>query len=120
MQKYVTLSSPETAVNVRTVVTPGGLTAWLVESYAVPVVSLEFAMRGGAAQDPPDKAGLGMLLANLLDEGAGDLDFAGLPEGARREGGGNPLPQRPRARVRDGCARWSRTSTAPPSSSVWR
>ncbi len=74
MQKYVALSSPETAVNVRTVVTPRGLTAWLVESYAVPVVSLEFAMRGGAAQDPPDKAGLGMLLANLLDEGAGDLD----------------------------------------------
>ena len=31
-------------------------------------------MRGGAAQDPPGKAGLGMLLAQLLDEGAGDLD----------------------------------------------
>ena len=74
MQKHVVASSPETAVNVRTVVTPRGLTAWLVESYAVPVVSLEFAMRGGAAQDPPGKAGLGMLLASLLDEGAGDLD----------------------------------------------
>ncbi len=74
MQKQVVASSPETAVNVRTVVTPRGLTAWLVESYAVPVVSLEFAMRGGAAQDPPGKAGLGMLLAGLLDEGAGDLD----------------------------------------------
>jgi zinc protease len=31
-------------------------------------------MRGGAAQDPADKAGLGALTASLLDEGAGDLD----------------------------------------------
>src|SRR5271165_3962804 len=74
MQKLVAVSSPETAVNVRPLVTPGGLPVWLVESYAVPLVSLEFAMRGGAAQDPADKAGLGMLLAGQLDEGAGDLD----------------------------------------------
>ena len=74
MQKLAALSSPETAVNVRTLVTPRGLKAWLVESYAVPVVSMEFAMRGGAAQDPPTKSGLGMLLTGLLDEGAGDLD----------------------------------------------
>ena len=39
--------------------------------------SLEFAMRGGAAQDPADKAGLGTLVAGLLDEGAGDLDAQG-------------------------------------------
>ena len=74
MQKHIAVSSPKSAVNVKTVVTPRGLTLWLVESYAVPLVSLEFAMRGGSAQDPPGKAGLGMLLAGLLDEGAGDLD----------------------------------------------
>ena len=38
------------------------------------MVSLEFAMRGGATQDPADKAGLSMLLAGMLDEGAGNLD----------------------------------------------
>jgi zinc protease len=74
MQKHVAVPSPETAVNVRTLVTPRGLAVWLVESHAVPLVSLEFAMRGGAAQDAPDKAGLSMLLTGLLDEGAGDLD----------------------------------------------
>src|SRR5271166_2809689 len=74
MQKHITVSSHQSAVNVRTVVTPQGLTLWLVESYAVPLVSLEFAMRGGSTQDPPGKAGMGMLLAALLDEGAGDLD----------------------------------------------
>ena len=33
------------AVNVKTVMTPRGLTLWLVESTAVPLVSLEFAVR---------------------------------------------------------------------------
>ena len=47
---------------------------WLVEDYAVPLASLEFAFGGGAAQDPAGKAGAATLLAGLLDEGAGDLD----------------------------------------------
>ena len=74
MQKHLAPSSSHSAVNVEVVTTPRGLTLWLVRSYAVPLVSLEFAMRGGAAQDPAEKAGLGSLTAGLLDEGAGDLD----------------------------------------------
>ncbi|HEY8066380.1 MAG TPA: pitrilysin family protein [Methylosinus sp.] len=62
------------AETIQRVVTPGGIEAWLVESYAVPLVALEFAMRGGAAQDPAGKAGLATLLAGLLDEGAGPYD----------------------------------------------
>jgi zinc protease len=65
------------AEHVQKVVTPGGLTAWLVESYAVPLVALEFSMRGGAAQDPADKPGVATLLAGLLDEGAGPYDARG-------------------------------------------
>ncbi len=74
MQKHLAVSPSHSAVNVDVVVTPRGLTLWLVRSYAVPVVSLEFAMRGGAAQDPADKAGMGSLMAGLLDEGAGEFD----------------------------------------------
>ena len=74
MHKHLAVSPPVSAVNVDVVVTPRGLTLWLVRSYAVPLVSLEFAIRGGAAQDPANKAGLGALMAGLLDEGAGDLD----------------------------------------------
>ncbi|HEX9169310.1 MAG TPA: pitrilysin family protein [Roseiarcus sp.] len=74
MQKHLALSPSDSAVNVDVVTSPRGLTLWLVRSYAVPVVSLEFAMRGGAAQDPAEKAGLGSLMAGLLDEGAGELD----------------------------------------------
>jgi zinc protease len=77
MQKHIAISPSPSAVNVDVVTTPRGLKLWLVRSYAVPLVSLEFAMRGGAAQDPPEKAGLGSLMAALLDEGAGEFDSQG-------------------------------------------
>lgn len=64
----------KSAVNVRDLVTPRGVRFWLVEDYAVPIVSLEFAMRGGSSEDPAGKAGVAMMMAGLLDEGAGDLD----------------------------------------------
>ncbi len=75
MTAHNTLATPKSrAENVQRVVTPGGVEAWLVESYAVPLVALEFSARGGAAQDPAGKAGLATLLAGLLDEGAGPHD----------------------------------------------
>ncbi|MGH6796976.1 MAG: M16 family metallopeptidase, partial [Roseiarcus sp.] len=74
MQKHFPISPSHSAVNVDVVVTPRGLKFWLVRSSAVPLVSLEFAMRGGAAQDPAEKAGLGALMSGLLDEGAGEFD----------------------------------------------
>jgi len=66
--------SPSRAAAVQTIVTPGGIEAWLVEDYAVPLVALEFAFKGGASQDPAGKPGAATLLAGLLDEGAGALD----------------------------------------------
>ena len=74
MQKHFPVSPPHSAVNVDVVLSPRGLKFWLVSSHAVPLVSLEFAMRGGSAQDPAHKAGLGALMSGLLDEGAGELD----------------------------------------------
>jgi zinc protease len=35
---------------------------------------MEYAFGGGATQDPADKAGVGNLVADLLDEGSGDMD----------------------------------------------
>ena len=53
---------------------PGGIEAWLVHESAVPLIAVDFAFVGGAIQDPPGKAGTSVMVASLLDEGAGDLD----------------------------------------------
>lgn len=73
---------PETsrAAAVQEIRTPGGLSAWLVEDYAVPLVAVQFAFRGGASQDPVERPGLATLLGGLLDEGAGPYDSAGFHE----------------------------------------
>ena len=62
------------AVEVERVVSPGGIEAWLVSEPAVPLVALDFAFRGGSAQDEDGKEGTANLLSTLLDEGAGELD----------------------------------------------
>ena len=56
------------------IVSPLGIEAWLVEDYAVPLVAIDFAFRGGAAQDAPDRPGLTHMMSALLDEGAGPHD----------------------------------------------
>ena len=62
------------ATNIERVVSPGGIEAWLVHEPSVPLLAMEFAFSGGTAQDPASKPGIANLAANLLDEGAGDLD----------------------------------------------
>lgn len=64
---------PASAMTIERVVSPGGIEAWLVHSSA-PMIALEFAMQGGADQDPPDKPGVANLASSLLDEGAGPYD----------------------------------------------
>lgn len=55
------------------VVEGGGLSAWLVEDHAVPVVSISWAWRGGAALDPAGQEGVSVMAAALLTEGAGPM-----------------------------------------------
>lgn len=62
------------AVTIQEVKSPGGITAWLVEDYTVPVVSIRFAFEGGRTQEPKGKEGLANLMSGLFDEGSGDLD----------------------------------------------
>jgi zinc protease len=68
------------ASRVERIVTPAGIEIWLVRDKNLPMMSLEFAFLGGAAQDPADKPGVANLVAGLLDEGAGDLDAAAFHE----------------------------------------
>jgi len=62
------------AVQVERVVSKGGIEAWFVRDTSVPILSVEFLFRGGAALEPTQKAGLANLVSSLLDEGAGDMD----------------------------------------------
>ena len=56
------------------VVSPGGIEAWLVRDTTLPLIAMEFAFLGGAAQDPAERPGVASLAASLLDEGAGDMN----------------------------------------------
>jgi zinc protease len=66
--------APAAAMTIERVVSPGGIEAWLVRDRLVPVLALEFMFRGGATLDPVGKEGLTSFTAQMMTEGAGDLD----------------------------------------------
>ncbi len=68
------VEAKEKFLDIQEVKSEGGITAWLVEDHALPIISIKFAFEGaGAIQDGQDKQGRARLLSNTLDEGAGDL-----------------------------------------------
>lgn len=67
--------SKKPLLNIETVISPGGITAWLVQDHSVPVISINFGFRdAGSVHDPLNQQGLAQMLSNTLDEGAGDMD----------------------------------------------
>lgn len=65
---------PANAMKIQKVTSKNGIEAWLVEDHSRPILSLQFAFDGGAAQDPDGKPGVATFVSGMLDEGAGDLD----------------------------------------------
>lgn len=64
-------------LDIREVVSPGGVKAWLVEDHTLPIIAVQFAFAGaGSALDPADRQGLSILASNTMDEGAGPYDSA--------------------------------------------
>lgn len=62
-------------LDIKTYTTPKGIEVWHVEDHTLPIITMNFAFRGaGAIQDPERKVGLGQLVSNTLDEGAGNRD----------------------------------------------
>ena len=74
------------ATPITPVTTPGGTTAWLVESHTLPMISVEVAFRAGAAFDPKGQEGLSTLTAGLMTEAVGQLDSAALAAALERLG----------------------------------
>jgi zinc protease len=70
----VAMAAPAAATKIERVTSPGGIEVWLVQETSVPLIAMDFAFRGGAGQDPADKAGVASFVAGMIDEGAGDLD----------------------------------------------
>ncbi|WP_246666814.1 M16 family metallopeptidase [Bradyrhizobium guangdongense] len=69
-----TISPSQAAAKIQHLISPGGIEAWFVQDATVPLIAMEYSFGGGAAQDPKDKPGTANLVADLLDEGSGDLD----------------------------------------------
>lgn len=70
----------EDGVPVERVVSPGGIEAWLVSDSTVPMIVLRAYWLGGAANEPDNLTGVTSVLADMLTEGAGDLDGAAFKE----------------------------------------
>lgn len=62
------------AIEIQTVTSPGGITAWLVEEDNIPFTALEIRFRGGSSLDPAGKEGAVNLMTALIEEGSGDMD----------------------------------------------
>jgi len=67
---------PAQAVDIQSVTSPGGITAWLIEDHSNPLISVAFGFKGGASGDPTGKEGLATFISGMLDEGAGDIPSA--------------------------------------------
>ncbi|MEM9751400.1 MAG: pitrilysin family protein [Pseudomonadota bacterium] len=68
------LSAKPSGMTIEKVVSPGGVSAWLVREPAVPIIAVEAGFIGGASNDPTGRAGLASLMSALLTEGAGDME----------------------------------------------
>lgn len=68
------LLRPAAAFEIKRVISPGGIEAWLVEDMKIPVIALSWSFEGAGTVSPPGKEGLANLAASTMDEGAGDLD----------------------------------------------
>ena len=55
----------QAAAKIQHLISPGGIEAWFVQDATVPLIAMEYAFAGGAAQDPADKPGVGNMVASL-------------------------------------------------------
>lgn len=66
--------STASAFEIQKVVSPNGITAWLVEDHNLPLLALNVAFEKNP--DPKKYTGSSEMLARLLDQGAGNLNWA--------------------------------------------
>ncbi|MEM6903296.1 MAG: insulinase family protein, partial [Pseudomonadota bacterium] len=62
------------APNIKRVVSPGGIEAWLIQDDSLPIIAMAFNFDAGYSFDPVGKEGLASLSATVLTRGAGEFD----------------------------------------------
>jgi zinc protease len=62
------------AVDVKNLDMGKNVQVWYVEDHTLPMIAMTAALPAGSAYDPKDKAGLAAFTADLLNEGAGNLN----------------------------------------------
>jgi zinc protease len=74
-QAHAESAAARHGVPVQRVVSPGGIEAWLVSDSTVPMLVLRAYWRGAGSSIEPERAtGVSSAMADMLTEGAGDLD----------------------------------------------
>lgn len=73
-QQRAPSAAAQYGVDVERVVSPGGIEAWLVSDDTVPMFVLRAYWEGGSAIEPEQLIGVTNAMAEMLGEGAGDLD----------------------------------------------
>lgn len=77
----VETNANDRVLNITQHTTPAGIKLWHVEDNSLPITTIHFAFRGaGAVNDPANKIGLGQLVSNTIDEGAGERDASAFQE----------------------------------------
>ncbi len=67
------LTAPAHALEIKKVVSPKGIEAWLVENHALPIIALSAAWERPIS--PKIKTGAVAMMAAMLDEGAADMNW---------------------------------------------
>ena len=68
-------AAPAWGSEVKEVVTPSGIKAWLVEEHSLPLFAVRIAFSdSGFAHDPAGKQGLSNMVTGMLMEGSGSMD----------------------------------------------
>jgi zinc protease len=71
---FLMVAPAASAMTIEKIVSPSGIPAWLVREQTVPLITLNYAFHGGSSQDLAEKSGTANFTADMLDEGAGDID----------------------------------------------
>lgn len=67
-------------IDIKSITSPGGIDAWMVQETSIPFVALEFRFEGGSSLDAEGKRGATALMTYTLEEGAGEMDARAFAE----------------------------------------